>query len=108
MAARIRKQVADEVTDEGAEQEPTPSDAPPPAPPPAPARRTRRQALATDGWAGAQPRARLTRTPLNVGMPDVLRIHERLALLTAKERITAQDAVAEAVDQWLTEKGYPR
>ena len=98
MAARIRRQVADEVPDEVPDE---------PVTPPA-KRRTARPAPPADEWAGARPRVRPSRTPLNVGMPNVLRIHERLALLTATERITAQDAVAEAVDQWLTAKGYPR
>lgn len=98
MAAKLRESAAAEQANAAPKE-----DAPPP-----PKARARRTATDISGWTGAQPKAKLTRTPLNVGMPDVLRIHERLALLTARERITAQDAVAEAIDQWLTEKGIPR
>lgn len=103
IAAKLAQQARDERAEAPAKAsapaKPRPrAEAPAPAPAPAPAA----------GWAGAVPRASIPRRPLNVGMPTTLDIHRRLAQLAAAEGIAAQDAVAEAVDQWLTERGYPR
>lgn len=84
-------------------------EAPPPPEQPKRARTPRATSSApSDGWAGAQPKQTITRRPLNVGMPEVLAIHRRLGELTAQTGISAQDAAAEALDEWLTAKGYPR
>lgn len=83
-----------------------------PPTPAAPKLRAPRKPLAesdaTEEWSGARPRRQIARRPLNVGMPIMLNIHRRLALLAAEQGIDAQDAAAEAIDQWLTAKGYPR
>lgn len=99
-AEDIAAKLAQQARDERAE-------APAPAKP-RPRPRAEAPAPADSEWAGAVPIRRVQRRPINVGMPVVLDIHGRLALLQAREGIAAQDAVAEAVDKWLTERGYPR
>lgn len=98
MAAKLRESAAAE------QAAAAPADAAPARP-----RRKATPPPADEGaWAGAVPRAAVARRPLNVGMPTVLNIHHRLALLRVSTGISAHDAAAEALDLWLTEKGIPR
>lgn len=101
MAAKLKADMAAKAP--AAEQQPETQ--------PSPRTRSRRTAAAapeSGGWQGARPRARVQRTPLNVGMPIELDIHARLARLKLDTGISSHDATAEALDQWLTAHGYPR
>lgn len=79
----------------------------PPAPPPtvpAPAPATPQESGAV--WSGAVPKDTISRTQINIGVPDVLNIPQRLALLKAHTKISGNDACSEAIDKWLKEKGF--
>lgn len=97
---------------------PPPSAAPPAAPPaaesvvvervvssdqtPAPVYRA---APEPGEWAGPVPKVSVDRRPLNVGLPTVLQLHERLAQYAFDTGVTVQDVVAAATDEWLTAQG---
>lgn len=98
LAARLKMQAEEEQA----------AVAPPAAEPKRPRRATSSAPQPGADWAGAQPKASLKRRPINVGLPEVLEIHRRLGEMTAQTGISAQDAAAEAIDAWLTAKGYPR
>jgi hypothetical protein len=59
-----------------------------------------------EGWAGAVPKSKVTREPINVGLPVELDLHRRLRRYRADTNVEIQDFVAAVLHEALEQLGY--
>jgi len=57
-------------------------------------------------WEGLKPKGKIPRRQLNVGLPESLRLHERLNVYATLRGVDVQDVVADAIHEYLNARGF--